>query len=117
MAYTGDLKGLDLYTVQSATQRAKDYAQDTIRRVEKCLVNDSDKARRLAARQCQWCWFRKGTSLAGQAFTEYKCRCCGETKMYPNTSTPMICDACSDATELCCRCCGDLYARVRKVAP
>lgn len=107
----------DLYKIQSATQRAKDYANDTIKRVQRKLIDDVDKAKRRAMFCCKWCWYRRSGSLTGQAFTEYTCLRCDEKKMHPNTGVPLLCDPCAKETKLCCACCGDMEGKKRTVVP
>ena len=107
----------DLYKIQSATQRAKEYADDTISRTKRYLVEDEDKDRRIAEGFCKWCWYRRRGSLAGQAFTEYTCHRCDQNLMHPNTGVPVLCPACAKETALCCSCCGDIHGAMRKEIP
>jgi hypothetical protein len=108
---------LDLYLIQSATQRAKDYAYDTIKRVQRYLIDDTDKIRRIAEGFCKWCWYRRAGSLCGHAFTSYKCRRCDEERSHSNTGVPMLCSACQKATNLCAGCCGDINGEQRNSVP
>lgn len=107
----------DLYLIQSATQRAKDYADEHSKRVQRLLVEDDDNPVRIDQGYCKWCWFRRATSLAGQAFTSYVCWRCEQEASHHNTAVPRLCPSCVKETELCCSCCGDLKGRMRKKVP
>ena len=68
----------DLMLIQGATQRAKDYAEDTVRRVTRYLVDSKHELPRRTLRLCRWCMYRASGGVVGQAFTEYTCiRCKG----------------------------------------
>lgn len=107
----------DLYLIQSATERAKAYADDTVKRVQCRLVDDKDKSKRLSVGLCKWCWYRQATTLAGQAFTEYTCWRCDQTLSHANTAVPRLCDPCAKETQLCASCCGDINGKMRKEVP
>ena len=104
---------IDLYRVQSATERAKAYADDTVRRVQEHLVEDAHRDRRLAEACCRWCWYRYSGSLAGQAFTSYLCQHCDSEEWWHTTATPILCLTCASETGLCARCCGDIEGHLR----
>lgn len=107
----------DLYLIQSATRRAEDYAHDSVRRVQRYLVDDEQRERRTISGYCRWCWYRRSGSLAGQAFTAYRCARCNNEEQHSNTGVPMLCKACTDETELCRGCCGDRDGKQRMVLP
>lgn len=71
-------------------------------------VTDPDKARRLADRQCLYCFYLPDSRLAGQAFTKWQCRYCDHEGSHPNTHTPECCSDCSDELGLCVDCGGRL---------
>lgn len=104
-------KPLDLYMVQSATERNLAYIAETERRVADCHA-DADREARLKARECRWCWYRSG--FAGQAFTEWTCWSCGKEDCHANTAVPRLCNECADRLGLCVRCCADRELKRRK---
>lgn len=104
---------LDLYMLQSATERARQYADDTRRHVD-AYATDQSREQRLAARQCPWCFYFRGSRLSGQAFTDWKCSGCGQDFSHPNTAVPMLCPDCSDKHQACTECCADLELRQRR---
>lgn len=110
-------KIFDLYLIQSATERSKDYAKDTVARVQRYLVDDVDHERRMREGYCQWCWYRRIGGMYGQAFTEYTCLRCDEKNHHHNTGTPRLCKTCVEATKLCASCCGDINGKKRKKVP
>jgi len=107
----------DLYKIQSATQRAKDYAGDQIKRVQRLLVSDADRLKREHEHLCKWCWYRRSGSLHGQAFTEYVCQRCDQELSHHNTGVPALCTPCAEKTGLCCACCGDMNGEKRTEVP
>jgi hypothetical protein len=104
-------KPLDLFMVQSATERARAYIAETERRVEDSRT-DACREARLKARECRWCFYR--SSFAGQAFTDWNCWSCGKEDSHANTAVPRLCDTCADKLGLCVRCCADRELKRRK---
>lgn len=89
-------------------KRAADGNKARLDALQKNLKNyetDKHKDRRLARQECRYCFHLRGGRISGQAFTDYTCRHCGETKMHPNTGTPRICPECAKAFKMC-SCCG-----------
>jgi hypothetical protein len=70
---------------------------------------------RLRCRECPRCWYLRGPSISGQAFTDYKCRLCEQTKSHENTSTPSYCPECCDKFALCGACGGTLDCKRRRM--
>lgn len=105
-------KRLDIFEVQSATQRGKEYAESTRRKLE-AYDTDEDQVRRLKVRACKYCYYMRG-SIAGQAFTPYSCAACGTVKHHENTAVPLLCIECSNKLSLCCRCGGDMLGKNRR---
>ena len=102
---------IDLYLVQSATERANSYAE--MARI-KLQQYDSDISawHRQQARQCRYCYYMR-SNIAGQAFTLYACEACGRTETHPNAAVPLLCPSCSDALKLCRVCGGDMEGNQR----
>lgn len=64
---------------------------------------DAHHDRRMLYQECKFCYyFRQG--LAGQAFTWYKCECCGAEAQHPNTRVPKLCSQCATTYKCCRRC-------------
>lgn len=57
---------------------------------------------RRARHECSACWSRFG--IAGQAFTHFVCKNCGDERSHPNTAIPVYCSTCSRDENRCCRC-------------
>ena len=98
---------IDSKRVQELTRRKL----ESIKRLKdglESLSKDSSKDARLAQGLCLHCFYLKGATLAGQAFTEYQCQVCDNQNMHPNTATPDVCDNCSKKHNICCDCGADL---------
>ena len=67
---------------------------------------DTNRDKRLEKQLCLTCYYLRAGIVAGQAFTEYTCRICGEKQMHPNTNTPKICKPCAVENDLCVKCGG-----------
>jgi hypothetical protein len=106
------LRPLDLYMVQSTTERHRAYIEETERRTEECRT-DARREARLAARECRWCYYR-GPGLSGQMFTDWTCWSCGKEDQSSSTSHPRLCVECADKLGLCERCCADRELKSRK---
>ena len=104
-------KPLDLYMVQSTTERHLAYIAETERRTEECRT-DSRREARQKDRECRWCFYRSG--MAGQAFTDWTCWSCGKEDQSSTTSHPRLCVECADKLGLCERCCADRELKSRK---
>jgi hypothetical protein len=76
------------------------------------LAGDGQKERRLAERECAWCFYLR-SKLAGQAFTRWQCMLCEDEHQHSNTAVPRLCSTCSDTFGLCVSCGGDLDMRFR----
>lgn len=53
---------------------------------------------------CDKCLERVRNTLAGQAFTEYRCNVCGKKFVHHNTNTPNFCKNCAEKEGICQRC-------------
>lgn len=104
---------LDLFGVQSATDRARQYAESSLCKALRYNA-DSEREERLKAHQCPWCWYFRRPVIAGQAFTEWTCSGCGAEAQHANTATPRLCVACAEKYGLCVQCTGDIEMRPRK---
>jgi hypothetical protein len=102
---------LDLFMVQSATERARAYIAETERHTEERRA-DTRREQRLAERECRWCFYR--STMAGQGFTDWTCWSCGAAGYHANTAVPRLCDTCADKLGLCVRCCADRELKRRK---
>jgi len=107
----------DLYLIQSATQRAKDYTKETVRIVQERLIDDARREDRVRDGLCKWCFYRRANTLAGQMFTEYTCWRCDRAHLHHNTAVPRLCADCTKETGLCNACCGDVNGKQRKAVP
>lgn len=73
------------------------------------LETDSDKPTRLVEQNCKACYYF--SSIAGQAFTDQQCACCGTLESYSSTNTDALCMACAKGGDLCKHCGGDISMR------
>jgi len=77
-------------------------------------LSDPDKRKRLESGNCIACFYG-GSSLAGQAFTDWNCRAClKDQASWPNTNPPIVCDACSKKHKICKGCGADLHLRIKR---
>lgn len=63
---------------------------------------------------CYDCVVKRAISIAGQAFTDFECRRCKQTRSYHNTSTPNFCKGCAFETFKCQRCMESLQKDLQK---
>jgi hypothetical protein len=75
---------------------------------------DSDRANRLAARECKVCFYLRGARFTGQAFTDWTCAACGKKDMHANTGVPRYCNDCADGYGLCVECGADVELKTRR---
>jgi len=57
--------------------------------------------------ECKQCFYLRASRIAGQAFTNWKCRICGTERSHHNTAVPRYCDDCAKAHKLCVECGGE----------
>jgi hypothetical protein len=98
----------DRYFLTSRTNMAKSRVDDTIKRA-RMVEADEDKERRLGRQYCKACHYFP--RIAGQAFTEQHCACCGVSQMHSSTDTEALCLPCAEQHTLCKHCGGDLEMR------
>ena len=91
--------------IHCAARYQRDIADDLRMRVNGYDVDFQHDAR-LAKNLCRSCCYLRGPIIAGQAFTEYKCRNCHENFRHPNTAVPQLCEWCAKMLNACCRCGG-----------
>ena len=58
--------------------------------------------------ECRECKVKYERAVAGQAFTKYQCKRCGQLGYYHNTLIPNYCPSCSEEHYICERCGKDL---------
>lgn len=58
--------------------------------------------------ECKKCYVENFGAAAGQGFTKYTCKKCGQTIWHHNTNTPEYCTACCEKFYICQRCGKDL---------
>ena len=93
------------------------FSKSLAEKTQKALIEyhkDSRKDKRLRDQLCCTCYYLCAGMLAGQAFTEYTCSCCGEKEMHHNTATPRICRKCSTEHNLCVRCGAGLDVKIKE---
>lgn len=88
-----------------ATGLAKRRVQNTID-LAQSLAADAGRERRLADQRCAACYYFP--RVAGQAFTDQPCACCGIEQTYSSTDTDALCITCAVVHDLCKHCGGDL---------
>jgi hypothetical protein len=84
---------------------AKQRIKSTIALAEK-ITKDDEKKERKAEQLCKACHYF--SRIAGQAFTDQACGCCGEMQTYSSTSTDVLCMPCAQKHDACKHCGGDL---------
>lgn len=92
------------------------YSQRFVDRMALALIaaTDGERAKRLAALRCKWCWYMLHGRIAGQAFTSWTCAECATEHQHSSTATPKLCEPCARELELCRECCADLDFRHRR---
>ena len=100
---------LDIVAMTSATHHAKNLSEDLIERATR-LQGDAERAKRLTAGLCRWCYYAAGR-IGGAAMTTQPCASCGTDQLYSSTCTDVLCLSCADEHDLCKRCGGDRDTR------
>ena len=54
--------------------------------------------------ECKECRDKYRNAVAGQAFTKFICKKCGQVAWYHNTLTPHYCTSCVEESYICQRC-------------
>ena len=103
----------DLQSLQLRTSWAKSTSERLVRGVQE-FKTDARMSERLKQRKCRACFYLRGPSVAGQAFTEWTCLGCSKTDMHSCTAVPMLCNECSDKFGACDKCGSDLDLKIRK---
>ena len=106
-----ELKKLTLEDVQFKT-RMTDYWEKDLLKLAKLIEEDPKKQERVAACLCKRCMY--STTLAGQAFTSWKCGICEKEDLNSNTDTPVLCLNCAKQHKLCMDCGTDLNGKDRR---
>lgn len=58
--------------------------------------------------ECEECRVKYRNAVAGQGFTKFVCKKCGQIAWYHNTLTPSYCTSCVEENYICQRCGKDL---------
>lgn len=82
------------------------YIRDA-KRMAASFELDPEEEKRKKDLNCKRCYYSHGR-LAGQAFTDYKCRICDKENSHSNTAVPKICPQCSATFNLCVECGGSI---------
>jgi len=104
---------IDIYSVQSATDRAARIGNDSLKSAINWL-NDTKKKERLEKCECKTCFYILG-KMGGSAITSRPCGICEKEQMYGNTCTNMVCKPCGKEKELCVHCGADIKLRPRRI--
>lgn len=94
-------KNLTIDDINFETRRQIWWEKDLLK-LAKNISTDPDKKDRLGRNLCKKCYYTP--SLAGQAFTEYRCGLCKSTQLHHNTDTPALCLQCAALYKLCVHC-------------
>lgn len=87
--------------------------QDALRQASNA-VNDTKREKRLAAHECQYCYYLAGR-VGGAAMTQSNCRSCNVEHWNSSTCTDEFCEACAKKFGICRHCGADLDLKTRKV--
>ena len=79
-------------------------------------ASDSGAKERRKEHWCRWCFYFRRGGLAGQAFTDAECGCCGVTMTFSSTAVDRICEKCASKYSLCRHCGGDIDELVRRMS-
>jgi hypothetical protein len=78
--------------------------------------NDSERKNRLKSNLCKYCYYLRGSVIAGQAITTSPCKICTEEMIFSSTDTDKICTGCAKKHKICKQCMADIdYNKRRKV--
>ena len=68
------------------------------------ILEDARREERAAAGLCLLCFYQGEAALHGQAFTPWRCECCGLEGTHGNTGVPRYCSTCAKRWKLCPKC-------------
>ena len=88
-------------SIESATTMSKARMDSTLKLAEKYTA-DPDRKQRAERQLCKPCYY--GSRMAGQAFTNKPCDCCGEMQTYSSTDTDKLCRNCAVEHKVCRHC-------------
>lgn len=100
-------KKLDIDRVRTASHFSRQHLDEWIMRAE-LAYTDKNREQRQAAQLCRWCFYGRGSRVAGQAFTDRACEGCETVVTYPSTATNPLCRDCAFKYGLCLSCCADV---------
>lgn len=83
------------------TDMTRSQVED-LRRLLAQITLDTSKQYRESQQECKFCFYK--TTIAGSAFTDYKCEICQNTYSHPNTAVPSYCINCSKDQDICKNC-------------
>lgn len=92
--------------IKEETRFSEMYYQE-LKRNLKDYEEDNHQKQRMRSLECKSCFYLKN-GFAGQAFTEFECRNCGDKEYYPNTAVPRYCRKCAEKHQSCVRCAAKL---------
>lgn len=98
---------LTIEDVRNTTHFNRQHLKEWIANAERAFA-DLDRAKRVARHECRWCFYARGSRIAGQAITTKPCDSCGEIETYPTTGTNRVCRPCGERLGICVLCAADI---------
>ncbi len=75
---------------------------------------DSERKKRLESNLCKYCYYLRGSIIAGAAITTTTCMICSKEMTFGSTATDKICSECAKNHKLCKRCISDIDYKERR---
>lgn len=69
---------------------------------------DSKSDKRIAKRECKFCFYVRNSRFGGAALTSWTCTGCNEDQLSNSTYTGKLCPNCSDKYSACVNCGGSM---------
>lgn len=88
--------------IENNTFYSEKRYEELKKRIEK-YEKDEYKETRLEQKLCKSCCYL-ASGIAGQGFTSYACKECGNKHEHHNTNTPRYCKICAKTHHICVKC-------------
>ena len=99
--------------IDRQTHWANCEAETLIKNVSE-FQSDSRQENRKKIHECKRCFYLRGSTIAGQAFTDQDCGICSQTMTFGNTDTNVVCYPCAENHDLCVKCGGNINMTILK---
>jgi len=97
------MDGMLATIVRQKTGVSRTRLSECVRKAREAY-SDARSPERLAARECQYCFYLENRGVARSA--AYQCDICNKLMTFENSPVNTVCPECADKLKLCVRCGG-----------